>query len=119
MKILLTTIVFGSVIASAGCSNISDAGYYWGDYSETYLQIIRKPSPESSVKHIKQLRKILAKSQSKNLKPPPGINAELAFLLSETEGQGTPEEIANLYSTEAKIYPESKVFIEKLTGASL
>jgi hypothetical protein len=98
-----------------GCSTVSDAGYFWGKYPYTYLETIRNPSEESSSKHIAELRKIIDYSIEENLKPAPGIYAELAFWLSKTEDSDA-NAVNSFFAKEMQLYPESRAFIERLTS---
>ena len=116
-KFLLAAVAIGIVVGS-GCSSVSKAGYYWGDYSQTYLTMTRKPSAQTTQAHIKELKDILQESRERELKPPPGICAELAFYLSKPEGEGSQEEIDRYYQCEIQTYPESALFIQRLTGVS-
>lgn len=119
MKLIFSLVAVAvSIVLVGGCSSASKAGYYWGDYSQTYLTLTRKPSAQATQAHIKELRDILQVSQEKELKPPPGICAELAFYLSQPEGEGSQEEIDRYYQCEIETYPESALFIQRLTGVS-
>ena len=101
--------------AVSGCMNVSQAGYYWGNYSYTYLAAVRNPSPETTAKHISELKDILSKSDEENLKPAPGVYAELAYWISQTESYDV-DEVKGYYEKEMSEYPESAVFIERLLG---
>lgn len=103
------------VLLIGGCSTVSDAGYYWGKYSYTYLETIRSPSKESSSKHIAELRKIIDYSIERDLKPAPGIYAELAFWLSKPEDSDS-NAVNSFFAKEMQLYPESRPFIERLTS---
>lgn len=107
--LLIFTLLIG------GCSTVSDAGYYWGNYPYTYLETIRSPSEESSSKHITELMKIIDYSIEKDLKPAPGIYAELAFWLSKPEDSDA-NEVKSFFAKEMQLYPESRPFIERLTS---
>jgi len=120
MKHLFTIVaLFFSLINLQGCTSVSKAGYYWGKYSETYLAVVRKPSKDTTQQHISELREILSVSEEKGLRPPPGICAELAFYLSQLDKQGNQDEIEKFYQCEMTTYPESKIFIERLTSQNL
>ena len=106
-------IIVSTILAIGGCSSVSEAGYYWGKYPYTYLETIRSPSPESTEKHITELREIVKYSEEKELKPAPGIYAELAFWLSKSEN-GNDTEVTSLFNKEMLLYPESRTFIERL-----
>ena len=112
MRLFLPSLILVLAILGSGCANISEAGYYWGNYSYTYLETIRDPSTESNEKHTESLRKIIAESEERKLKPPPGVNAELAFWLLKLNPKSA--EAQGLFEREIEIYPESQVFIERL-----
>ena len=63
------------------------------------------------INHENSLREIIEKSDEKGIRVPPGIHAELGNLLSESNR--TDEAIAH-FEVEMSIYPESKVFLERL-----
>ena len=112
MRLFSPSLISVLAILGSGCANISEAGYYWGNYSYTYLETIRDPSTESNEKHTESLRQIIAESEERKLKPPPGVNAELAFWLLKLNPKST--EAQGLFEREIEIYPESRVFIERL-----
>jgi|TARA_B110000908_G_C10116555_1_gene385573 hypothetical protein len=103
-------ILFLSVLITA-CSSVSPGGYYWGKYSYTYHALIKEPSTESRANHQETLLNIIAESQEQNLRVPPGIHAELGNLLALNNQ--TDAAVAE-FETEVKLYPESKVFLERL-----
>ncbi len=98
-------------VLTSGCSSISHGGYYWGNYSYSYHELIKNPSKETRINHENSLREIIEKSDEKGIRVPPGIHAELGNLLSESNR--TDEAIAH-FEVEMSIYPESKVFLERL-----
>jgi hypothetical protein len=83
------------------------------------LAVVRTPSEDTTQKHVAELREILAVSKDKGLNPPPGICAELAFYLSQLDKQGNQAEIKGFYQCEVETYPESQLFIERLTSQQL
>jgi hypothetical protein len=112
MRLFSTSLILVLAALGSGCANISEAGYFWGNYSYTYLETIRDPSTKSNEKHTESLRKIIAESEERKLKPPPGVNAELAFWLLKLNPDSTEAE--GLFEREVEVYPESRIFIERL-----
>jgi hypothetical protein len=108
-KNLFVILVLTLVVAS--CSSVSTGGYYWGKYSYTYHDLVKNPSTDSRAKHQETLRNIISKSNELNLRVPPGIHAELGNLLAFD--QQNEAAIAE-FNKEMNVYPESKVFIERL-----
>lgn len=97
----------------AGCATIqvSQSGFYWGDYSHTLYEYKNSPSPETRVKHIAELNSIIQKSKELNLKVPPGIYAELGMYTLE---DGKKDMANTLFNQELGMYPESKVMINQI-----
>ena len=106
----LALVVFLVALVS-GCSTVSPGGYFWGNYSYTYHDLIKEPSTESRAAHQKSLRNIITESQEKSLRVPPVIHAELGNLLA-FDNQ-TDAAVAE-FNKEVKLYPESRIFIERL-----
>ena len=113
MKIIQPLTILLCILL-ASCSNISTGGYYWGKYSYTYHDLLKNPSDLTRSAHEKTLRDIIKKSNEKNLRTPPGIHAELGHLLSRT---GKTNEAWSHYQAEQTLYPESKLFLQRLLSA--
>ena len=111
IKIILSLSFVFFFISGGGCSSVSQAGYYWGNYSYTYLSTIREPSSKSDEAHVETLMKIIDESEKRNLRVPPGVYAELASLIDK---QGKSSLALGYYDKEMKLYPESRTFIERL-----
>ncbi|MFT5704995.1 MAG: hypothetical protein ACI8SK_000949 [Shewanella sp.] len=103
--ILATTFMF------SGCASVTESGYYWGNYSETYYEYIKAPSEQSVTNHLNELNSIIDKSNKKGLKVPPGIYAEIGYI---TAKRGDSDNSIAYYRQEAELYPESVSFIERL-----
>lgn len=98
----------------SGCTTVSDAGYYWGNYSNTYYNYTKDPSDKTLAAHIAELENIITKSDEMELKVPPGLYAELGYI---RERQGDASVSASYYQKEMELYPESKTFMQRLTAA--
>lgn len=85
--------------------------YYFGDYSTTLYHLEKDQNEESLLKHKQILETIVAESTERNLPVPPGIYAELGYI--NLKANNSKEAIA-LFQTEAKHYPESKLFMDRL-----
>ena len=113
MKRKLFAVVALSFLTLAGCSNISDAGYYWGNYPVTLYAYQKSPSPETLAQHEKELRDIIEYSNNNQLKVPPGIYAELGYI---EQGRGESDTALGFYQQEIATYPESQAFLERLSS---
>ena len=107
---IYTTVILVFALYLTGCAT-PNTGYYWENYSGTLYSFKQNPTPENRAKHISELRKIIKKAESKSSRVPPGIHAELGYMLAldGDKAAGTSE-----LSKETSIYPESKTFIERL-----
>ena len=103
--------IFALVMLLSGCVVTSDAGYYWGSYSKTYYAVLKNPTAENILAHEDNLRNIIKVSNERDLTVAPGIQAALGYLLSKNSSN---QEAVALYEKEAQLYPESKIFLERL-----
>jgi hypothetical protein len=99
----------------AGCKTVTEAGYYWGDYSQTLYNYTKAPSDETLLEHMSELERIIEESGERELRVPPGIHAELGYIKSR---QGEDALALAHYESEMRLYPESRVFLERLTTAA-
>lgn len=113
MAKLLKIFALPFIVILTGCAKqISESGYYWGNYSATYYAYLEAPSKETANKHFNSLTDIVTVSEEKGLKCPPGIYAEMAYIKQK---QGEPQAAQDFFNQELVLYPESKVFVEKLS----
>lgn len=113
---MISRIVIASatMLMMSGCaSQVTEAGYYWGNYSNTLYVYTKEPSDESLASHVEELNAIIAESKERELKVPPGIYAELGYIHAAS---GDDVVAAAHYDAEMKLYPESRIFLERLTA---
>lgn len=113
MNRLLTALTLGAVFSISGCATVTEAGYYWGGYSSSLYNYTKEPSDETRSQHLATLEDIVEESRSRNLRVPPGIHAELGYIRG---AQGNDEARTVHYEAEIRLYPESRVFLERLTS---
>jgi len=106
-------VLAGLILALAGCSSVSQGGYYWGNYSLSYFEMVKDRSAETIAKRISALEDIIAQSKERDLRVPPGIHAELGMLFVE---EGRTEDGMVQFQNEVSVYPESQPFIERLVS---
>ena len=109
--IVVLTIVM--VVALSGCATVTEAGYYWGKYSSTLYDYTKNPGDETLAAHIQELENIVTESAERDLRVPPGIHAELGYIQA---GQGNNTAAIGNYEVEMALYPESRLFLERLIG---
>lgn len=113
MKIKIAAIGVALVMLSGCAAQVTEAGYYWGNYANTLYEYTKEPSDETLAKHVEELDKIVAESNERELKVPPGVYAELGHIASKS-GDNTAA-MAH-YEAEMNLYPESRIFLERLTA---
>ena len=80
MKIITSCLV-ASLFFLGGCAaTVTEAGYYWGDYSQTLYKYTKDPNETTLAAHVEELEDIISTSDEKGLKVPPGIHAELGYI---------------------------------------
>ncbi len=97
----------------SGCTSVSDAGYYWGNHSEAYYRWVKAPSEETLAAYVEELQEIIRRSEERDLRVPPGVHAELGFLMAKLNGE---TDTAAFYAAEISTYPESRVLLQRLQG---
>lgn len=85
--------------------------YYFGDYSNTLYQIEKNQTNKSISLHQEELEKIIEKSKKLQINVPPGIYAELGFILLKS---GKNKEAVKFFQEESNSYPESKHLMDRL-----
>jgi hypothetical protein len=113
MKLLISGCLLLSLVLLHGCSNVSDAGYYWGGYATTLYTYQKDPSPETLAQHESELREIVEYSNTNDLSVPPGIFAELGYIQQK---RGDSDAALIFYEQEMVAYPESRLFLERLSS---
>lgn len=111
MRIFLGIILL--VLSLAGCKK--QGIFYWGDYSKTYYDEMKKPCEDTSAAHLKTLETIIEQSRVKNLAVPPGVHAEYGFIM--LKAGKTDVAIANFEQEKAR-YPESRVLMDRLISSA-
>lgn len=106
-------LVLAMVVALSGCATVTEAGYYWGKYAATLYAYTENPSDETLAAHTQELERIVTESAERDLRVPPGVHAELGYIQA---GQGENTAAIGNYEQEMALYPESRVFLERLVG---
>ena len=111
-RLIISAVI--SLIFLGGCTTVTEAGYYWGDYSSTLYKFTKNPSDETLAAHEEELQEIIKVAFDKGLMVPPGINAELGYI---NAGRGNDASSKAYYESEMQSYPESRLFLERLIAA--
>ncbi|WP_462327070.1 DUF4810 domain-containing protein [Desulfobaculum sp.] len=98
-----------SILMLAGCQKTGI--YYWGDYSETYYQYMQSPTEETLATHVQSIESVIEQSKRLNKAVPPGIYAEYGYYKLKA---GQTDEAVKYFTLEKELYPESRIFMERL-----
>jgi hypothetical protein len=115
MKIIISCLVASLVFLGGCAATVTEAGYYWGDYSQTLYKYTLDPNEDTLAEHTEELNNIIDKSRELGLRVPPGIHAELGYIRAR---QGDNAQATAYYETEMSLYPESRLFLERLTATT-
>jgi hypothetical protein len=104
----LVTILL--VIFLSSCSS-KKALYSWANYDATSYNYNKNRDEKSVTKLIDTYNKVIDKQKGSRGCVPPGIYADYGFLLIQNN---KIEEGEKMISKEISLYPESKIFLEKI-----
>ena len=115
MKIALSALVATLILLSGCAATVTEAGYYWGKYANTLYDYTKDPTDKNLDQHVAELEDIVEKSKELELKVPPGVHAELGYIDAR---RGNGELAMGHYELEMSLYPESRLFLERLTATN-
>lgn len=101
-------LAFLAVVMIAGCA--PKPLYNWGKYDTYVYSYVKSPNEESLATLMKECETLISDCGSRNV-PPPGLCADYGYLLIKS---GKIEEGKAMLNKEIALYPESKVFMERI-----
>jgi len=101
------------IVLLAGCMP-PQTPFYWGDYSVSLYNYKKTPDDKTFAEHKQSLIVIITESPNKPLPVPPGIYAEYGYMLIL---EGKEQEGLEYMDKEVTLYPESRIFVERLKRA--
>ncbi len=108
MKKILLLTVLAFVINS--CSSPKYL-YSWEKYGQASYNYLKKADEKSIEQIIVEYKKIINKQKGTRKVAPPGIHADYGFILIQ---QGKVKEGKENLMKEIALYPESKIFIDRI-----
>ena len=111
MKIIKYLLPMAFVFAAFSCSIGEKTLYSWDKYETATHTYAKDPSEKNLEDLFKCYDKIISKQNGVRKVVPPGIYAEKAYLML---GQGKKDEAISYLKQEIALYPESKLFIDKI-----
>ncbi len=85
--------------------------YYWDGYSASLYNLKKNPGDAALEEHKRVLVNIIEESNKKAFRVPPGVCGEYGYILVSEGNVGDGFKYLDM---EAQIYPESKVFVERV-----
>ncbi|MDA3839455.1 MAG: DUF4810 domain-containing protein [Patescibacteria group bacterium] len=85
--------------------------YTWGNYEKTSYNYLKNTDEKSILALTEDYQKIIEKQKGTRGVVPPGIFADYGFLLLQ---EGKEEEGKEMLIKEVTLYPESKIFIDRI-----
>lgn len=109
-KNIIYSIFF--ILIFAGCNQEVKSLYVWGDYTKSSSEYgMKGHEKEVLEKHLTVLKNIIDESEQKKERVAPGIYAEYAQILYETNKK---EDAKRYFILEKQTYPESSRFIDRV-----
>jgi hypothetical protein len=109
MKTIQLLIGMTFVLCLASCA--PKTLYSWGNYDDTSYVYLKHSDEKSTGELIKTYRQLIEKQEGTRKTVPPGIYADYGFILLQAN---KTEEGRAMLEKEIALYPESKIFIERI-----
>lgn len=97
------------LFAGTGCTTTKQP--LLTNYSESLYACRKNPSAETLEKHRQTLEGVVTEAGARNVAVPPGVFIELGYINLKA---GNAEEARKYFKAESDLYPESKVFANRL-----
>ena len=107
-KILFIYVV--TALFFTGCTSYKLL-YSWNDYDNTSYKYLKNSDEKSTENLLKSYQQIITKQEGTRNTVPPGIYADYGFILLQA---GKTEEGKAMLKKEISLYPESKIFIDRI-----
>ncbi|MDR1632314.1 MAG: DUF4810 domain-containing protein [Dysgonamonadaceae bacterium] len=85
--------------------------YSWSNYDDTSYKYLKNSDEKSMEQLIKTYRQLIEKQTGTRKAVPPGVYADYGFVLLQSE---KTEEGKAMLEKEISLYPESKIFIDRI-----
>lgn len=109
MKKLFPALIIAIFLVS--CQTAQKPLYSWGKYENSSYSYLKKNNDKATLALMDDYKKIIGKQEGTRKIPPPGIYADYGFLLMQA---GKSEEGKAMLEKEIAIYPEAKIFIDRI-----
>ena len=106
-KFLFMGLVASFCFASCATKTL----YSWENYDNTSYNYLKNSDEKSTQALIKTYQKLIEKQKGTRQAVPPGVYADYGFILLQAD---KIEDGKKMLQKEIELYPESKVFIERI-----
>jgi hypothetical protein len=103
-------IVAAGALLMASCT-VENQLYSWYQYDEASYNYLKNNDEKSRQELIENYQKIIKKQYGTRSVPPPGVYADYGFLLLQANNTDAGK---SFLEKEIALYPESKIFIERI-----
>lgn len=103
-------ILIITIVSLASCSAPTNL-YTWNKYENSSYNFLKNTNETTSNKLSEEYQKIIKKQKGIRGAVPPGVYADYGFLLLQSNNMVQARE---MLQKEIELYPESKVFIERI-----
>ena len=104
-------LALATCVLLVACATPRPIPYAWGNYSLALYHLKKDPCDANLQTHKQVLVQIIQASNQQSMRIPPGVYAEYGYILIR---EGQAEEGIKYLDLEAKTYPESTVFVERV-----
>lgn len=98
-------------LVCTACAQKQPQLYAWGRYEQQIYAMYSNPGKSSPEEQLQKLKADFEKARAQNKPVPPGYNAQLGFLYFQL---GNTDEALAAFQTEASLFPESKIYMDRL-----
>lgn len=105
LLITTTTLLLASCVAGP------KPLYNWDRYENVSYSYLKTKNDKTTKALLEDYKKMMAKPNGSRKVVPPGVNADYGFMLIQL---GKTEEGRTFLEKEIKLYPESKIFIDRI-----
>lgn len=103
-------LILSVVLLTVSCSGPKQL-YSWEKYEAASYNYIKNSDEASLATLLENYEKVISKQKGTRGIVPPGIHADYGFILMKT---GRIAEGKDMLAKEMEIYPESKIFIDRI-----
>ncbi len=103
-------ILLSLILVVSSCT-VQKSLYSWGKYETTSYNYLKNSDEKSSQALIEDYKNMIENQKGTRNVPPPGIYVDYAYLLLQV---GKTEEGKAFLMKEVELYPESKIFIDRI-----